>query len=123
MVYAGVDLIEISRLKRCVQRPHFMQRVFSEEERTLFLSKGNPLPTIAANFAAKEAFGKAMGTGVRGFSLTEVAALRDESGRPYLHLTGRAKQLAEQRGMNFSVSISHTKEYAICFVTAVSDHE
>lgn len=123
MVYAGVDLIEISRLKRCVQRPHFMQRVFSEEERDLFLSKGNPLPTIAANFAAKEAFGKAMGTGVRGFSLTEVAALRDESGRPYLHLTGRAKQLAEQRGMNFSVSISHTKEYAICFVTAVSDHE
>ena len=123
MVYAGVDLIEISRLKRCAQRPHFMQRVFSEEERTLFLSKGNPLPTIAANFAAKEAFGKAMGTGVRGFSLTEVAALRDESGRPYLHLTGRAKQLAEQRGMNFSVSISHTKEYAICFVTAVSDHE
>ena len=123
MVYAGVDLIEISRLKRCVQRPHFMQRVFSEEERNLFLSKGNPLPTIAANFAAKEAFGKAMGTGVRGFSLTEVAALRDESGRPYLHLTGRAKQLAEQRGMNFSVSISHTKEYAICFVTEVSDHE
>lgn len=123
MVYAGVDLIEISRLKRCVQRPHFMQRVFSEEERTLFLSKGNPLPTIAANFAAKEAFGKAMGTGVRGFSLTEVAALRDGAGRPYLHLTGRAKQLAEQRGMNFSVSISHTKEYAICFVTAVSDHE
>ena len=123
MVYAGVDLIEIDRLKRCVQRPHFMQRVFSEEERDLFLSKGNPLPTIAANFAAKEAFGKAMGTGVRGFSLTEVAALRDEAGRPYLHLTGRAKQLAEQRGMNFSVSISHTKEYAICFVTAVSDHE
>ncbi len=123
MVYAGVDLIEISRLKRCVQRPHFMQRVFSEEERNLFLSKGNPLPTIAANFAAKEAFGKAMGTGVRGFSLTEVAALRDGAGRPYLHLTGRAKQLAEQRGMNFSVSISHTKEYAICFVTAVSDHE
>lgn len=123
MVYAGVDLIEISRLKRCVQRPHFMQRVFSEEERNLFLSKGNPLPTIAANFAAKEAFGKAMGTGVRGFSLTEVAALRDGDGRPYLHLTGRAKQLAEQRGMNFSVSISHTKEYAICFVTAVSDHE
>lgn len=123
MVYAGVDLIEIDRLKRCVQRPHFMQRVFSEEERNLFLSKGNPLPTIAANFAAKEAFGKAMGTGVRGFSLTEVAALRDGAGRPYLHLTGRAKQLAEQRGMNFSVSISHTKEYAICFVTAVSDHE
>ncbi len=123
MVYAGVDLIEISRLKRCVQRPHFMQRVFSEEERNLFLSKGNPLPTIAANFAAKEAFGKAMGTGVRGFSLTEVATLRDGAGRPYLHLTGRAKQLAEQRGMNFSVSISHTKEYAICFVTAVSDHE
>ena len=55
--------------------------------------------------------------------MTEVAALRDEAGRPYLHLTGRAKQLAEQRGMNFSVSISHTKEYTICFVTAVSDHE
>ena len=123
MVYAGVDLIEIGRLKRCVQYPHFMQRVFSEEERNLFLSKGNPLPTIAANFAAKEAFLKAMGTGVRGFSLTEVATLRDGAGRPYLHLTGRAKQLAEQRGMNFSVSISHTKEYAICFVTAVSDHE
>lgn len=47
--------------------------------------------TIAANFAAKEAFAKALGTGVRGFSLNEVSVLRGELGAPYIKLAGNAK--------------------------------
>lgn len=118
MIASGIDLVEIRRLARCVKREHFMQRVFSQEERELFAKKGNALPTIAANFAAKEAFAKALGTGVRGFSLREAAALRDSMGKPYLHLSGRAARLARERGLQFSVSMSHTREYAVCVVVA-----
>jgi holo-[acyl-carrier protein] synthase len=74
--------------------------------------------TIAANWAAKEAFSKAMGTGIRGFGLNEVSVLRNEAGAPYFLLTGNAKILADQRGFSFSVSLSHTAELALAFVIA-----
>ena len=74
--------------------------------------------TMAANFAAKEAFAKALGTGVRGFALGEVAVLRDSLGAPYFALSGRAKELAEGRGPAFSVSLTHTDELAAAFVVA-----
>ncbi|MBC8570090.1 holo-ACP synthase [Zongyangia hominis] len=121
MLCSGIDLIEIKRMGRCSHREHFMERVFSSEERALFAGKKEPLPTIAANFAAKEAFAKALGTGVRGFALREVSALRDTLGRPYLHLTGRAEALARRMGLRFSVSMSHTKAYAVCVVIAYTE--
>ena len=74
--------------------------------------------TMAANFAAKEAFAKALGTGVRGFALGEVAVLRDSLGAPYFALSGRAKELAVGRGLAFSVSLTHTDELAAAFVVA-----
>ena len=73
-------------------------------------------PSAAADWAAKEAFSKALGTGVRGFELNEVSCLRDELGAPYLVLTGKAKQAAE--GLAFSVSLTHTAELASAIVIA-----
>ncbi len=84
----------------------------------LFRQRGMRPETIAANFAAKEAFAKALGTGVRGFSLGEVSVLRDRLGAPYFLLSGRAKQLAEERGLAFSVSLTHTDALAAAFVVA-----
>ncbi len=87
----------------------------------LFQSRGMNPETIAANWAAKEAFAKALGTGVRGFALSEVAVLRDDLGAPYFALTGDAHRLAAARGLRFSLSLSHTEGLALAFVVAYKE--
>ncbi len=110
----GIDTVEISRIRKCAARDSFMKRVFSASELEMFRSKRDPAPSIAANWAAKEAFSKALGTGVRGFGLCEVECLRDELGAPYLVLSGKAEQAAE--GLSFCVSLTHTKDLAAAIV-------
>lgn len=114
----GIDLVLIKRIEKSIeQNADFLMRFFGDEERKLFDIK-NPFPRIAANFAAKEAFSKAMQTGIVGFSLNEVQALRGENGAPYLYLTGKAEELAKKSGYTFSLSLSHTDEYATAIVVA-----
>ena len=67
-------------------------------------------------FLRKRAFAKALGTGVRGFPLAEVELLRGSLGEPSLHLSGAARRIAQERGLTFSVSVTHTKEYAAAVV-------
>lgn len=123
MYSVGLDMVECSRIEKAMRSQRFAQRVFGCGELALLQERGYPdgpgrrwIETAAAGFCAKEAFGKAMGTGVRGFHLREVELLREESGRPFLRLTGSAAALAE--GMCFSVSVTHTKEYASVVVLA-----
>lgn len=116
----GTDIVEISRIRKSCQNKRFMERVYSEKEAALFLTKKDPYPSLAGNWAAKEAFSKALGTGVRGFELCEVSVLRDNSGAPYFEFTGKAKEIADSRKLDFSVSISHSKEYATAVVAAFS---
>lgn len=118
MYSVGIDLIEIERLKRSSNSENFMKRVFSKKEKALFLSKSNPYPSMAGNWAGKEAFSKALGTGVRDFSLNEVSVLRDELGKPYIELDGKALEIAQSRNLQFSISITHTKELAEAVVIA-----
>lgn len=117
-MYAGTDLVEIDRIKKSCQSRRFCERVYSERELTLFSQKKYPYESMAANWAAKESFGKCLGTGVDGFSLNEVSCLRDERGCPYLELTGNARRIAEERGLAFSVSLSHIKDIASAVVIA-----
>ncbi len=84
----------------------------------LFQSRGMKPQTVAANWAAKEAFSKAMGTGLRGFTLNEIAVLRDSLGAPFFKLSGRALAAAQNNNLQFSVSLSHTAELALAFVIA-----
>lgn len=112
----GVDLVEIERIRRSVcKNASFLMRFFGEEERKLF-EIPRPMERIAAHFAAKEAFAKAMGTGLTGFALREVQLLRRPDGSPYFALSGRAAELA--KGYDLQVSISHTREMAIAMVAA-----
>jgi holo-[acyl-carrier protein] synthase len=113
-VRVGIDVVETSRIAKSANRPNFLERVFSTEELALCTAKRNPIESLSARFCVKEAFGKALGTGVRGFSLCEVSTLNDPLGCPYVVLTGNAKELA--RGYAVSVSVSHTKEYATAVV-------
>lgn len=113
-------MVEISRIEQIVSKdPRFLTRFFGTEERKIFTKKEQSktyFQSIAANFAAKEAFSKALGTGVRDFSLKEVQILRDELGAPYLLLSGKALAIAQERNVNFSVSQSHTEQHAIAIV-------
>lgn len=114
----GTDIVEIERIKKSAEKGRFMERVFSEKEVALFSQKKLPFETMAGNWAAKEAFAKAVKTGVRDFSMNEIAVLRDDLGAPYLELYGNAKALADSLNLAFDVSISHTKQYATAVVIA-----
>ena len=69
MLFTGLDLLRIDRIRQSIKNPRFTARVFSDEERAYFAGQKDPAPSMAASFAAKEAFAKALGCGVRGFSL------------------------------------------------------
>jgi holo-[acyl-carrier-protein] synthase len=116
MLLAGIDLVEIKRIKESMENPRFCRRVLGPAEYAQLEMRGFPVQSVAASFSAKEAFSKAIGTGLRGFSLTEVELLRAENGRPDLKLSGSALEIARERGLTFSVSVTHTREYAAAVV-------
>lgn len=122
MKSVGIDLIEVGRIKKSMENPRFTARVFSKEEQELFTG-AHAFERAAANYAAKEAFGKALGTGIAGFSLYEVAVLRDALGAPYLSLSGKAAEIAAERGLRFLCSLTHTAEYAQAIVISLSEEE
>ena len=113
----GIDLVEIGRMEKYLQRESFWEKCFSAREQAYIKAQGNnAAQTAAALYAAKEAFAKAMGTGLRGFALPEAAVEHDDLGRPYFVLNGRAGQLAA--GWRLALSLSHEGGLAIAMVTA-----
>ena len=117
----GLDLAEIPRIAKAMEKEAFLRNYFSEEERGYFAEKAMAPQTVAGHFAAKEAFAKAMGTGVRGFSLAEVSVSHDALGKPSLRLSGKAEELA--RGWRFSLSVTHTRDTAAAVVAAWREEE
>lgn len=118
MLFTGIDLTEIERIKKSCQNPRFIARVFSAKEQEYFASKRNPYPSMAAAFAAKEAFSKTLGTGIRGFELNEVSVEHDPLGAPFFTFTGHAAEIVRQRKLSFSLSLTHTDTVAAAFVVA-----
>jgi len=113
-----VDIVEIGRIERAIQRwgKRFLERVYTPAE--LALCRGRA-PELAARFAAKEAISKALGTGLRGIAWREMEVLSDERGKPLVHLHGRARARAEFLGLSdFAISLSHSRDYALAFVVA-----
>ena len=116
----GVDLIEIARVARALERPGFRERCFTEAEREYCDSRANPAQHYAARFAGKEAVGKALGCGVN-FTWREI----EIAGRPKpkVSLSGRTKAYAERVGTGeMDLSMTHSKELAAA-ICAVSDAE
>ncbi len=114
IVGIGTDIVEISRIKKAVARESFVQRVFTPAEAEYCRSRGAGMAaSFAGRFAAKEAFMKALGTGLREGSLQEIEILNDELGCPYIELSGKFLAMAQGRGMaKCWISISHSLEYA-----------
>lgn len=110
----GVDLVEIDRISKACEKEAFIRRCFTENEIRLIDKNWQ---RAAGNFAVKEAVVKMLGTGFRGFFLTDIEVLRDELGKPYVNLFGKAADLAKAQGVTtIHVSISNTKDLANAFV-------
>ena len=113
----GVDLIEIERVRRALERPGFRERCFTEAEREYCDSRAKPEESYAARFAGKEAVGKALGCGVR-FTWREVEIVGRP--KPSVHLSGRTAAYAERRRTGaIDLSMTHSRELAaaICVLS------
>lgn len=120
MISVGVDIIELDRIRRAVERfgRRFLARVYTPRE--VAFCRGR-VPELAARFAAKEAVSKALGTGMIGVSWREIEVLADERGKPYVVLHGRAQSRAEELALaSWAVSLSHHDTDAIAMVVASS---
>jgi holo-[acyl-carrier protein] synthase len=116
----GVDLSQVSRFRRFLDKGNsgVIDRVFTSGEKAYCLPKRDPAPHLAARFATKEAFLKALGLGLReGISWQDMDVVRDELGKPSLILTGRAAAICRERGITvIHLSYSHDGDYATATV-------
>jgi holo-[acyl-carrier protein] synthase len=120
IVGSGIDIVAVPRLARFHERhgERGLSRLFTPAEIDYCLGQVDPAPSLAARFAAKEAFYKALGTGVgTGGRWTDAEVLRADSGRPLLQLRGAAAHTARQQEVRkMHLSLSHTLEFAIASV-------
>jgi holo-[acyl-carrier protein] synthase len=116
----GTDLIETRRVRESIDRfgERFLERIFTAGEIAYCTRKKNAAESFAARFAAKEAGAKALGTGIsRGVSWKDFEVKREVSGRPTLHLSGRAAELAGAMGVRrVQLSLTHSRELAMAVV-------
>jgi len=130
-ISSGIDLIEIERIEKALNRhgERFLKRIFSKTELERLVKykerQVNPrliAAEVAARFAAKEACSKALGTGIGPVSWREMEVLNERSGKPILRLTGKAAQIAGFLGYtSWSVSLTHSNEMAGAVVVAAGE--
>ncbi|NLB38820.1 MAG: holo-ACP synthase [Clostridiales bacterium] len=105
----GIDLCDASRIRDMPGRERFLTRFFTPEERAYFDGRGVACDdSVAACYAAKEAFLKALGTGISEAALHEVSVLHADSGAPSLMISGTALRIANERGVKaMHLSLTH----------------
>jgi holo-[acyl-carrier protein] synthase len=121
MIYGtGIDIADISRFERFVKEDNqsLFRRVFTPTEQEYCAAKRRSAQHYALRFAAKEAFLKALGTGLRdGISWRDMEVVNDPLGKPELRLYARAEELFRERGLRKAhLSLSHDGNYAIASV-------
>lgn len=117
-VRVGTDIVEVERFRAVLnRRPGLREKLFTSGELAYCDSKADPAQHLAARFSAKEAFSKAIGTGIRELSMIDIEVNRNELGKPGLSLWGRAKEAAETLGMKeLDLSISHSHQFVVAVV-------
>ena len=122
----GVDLIEIDRIKQAIERngQRFINRIYTKAEQE-YCNNRPSYACYAARFTAKEAFLKALGTGLRkGMRWQDIEVYNDDLGKPYLQLHGYLQERCQQEGFaNMHLSISHSSSYAIAQVIIESKRD
>ena len=117
----GNDIIEIERIEKAILKEGFKNKVYTQKELENIEKRGNRVETYAGIFSAKEAISKAIGTGVREFSLTDLEILNDDLGKPYVVVSERLDKIIKSKKENYQIeiSISHSKKYATAVAVIV----
>ena len=118
----GTDIVSIDRIKSSLKNKNFVNRVFNEKEISKCKKIKNSTNCYAKRFAAKEAFSKALGTGIsNGINFNEIVILNKRSGKPYINIIGQTKKTLSKKfnrkKSTISLSLSDEKKYAVAFVT------
>ncbi|MCS2610109.1 holo-ACP synthase [Halomonas dongshanensis] len=120
IVGIGSDIARIARFSRAMERhgPRFAARILGEQEQRVLATAPQPAAYLAKRFAAKEAFLKALGRGLRdGLQWRDVQVVNDALGKPSLRLSGAAAALAREQGVTaMHVTLSDEADYAVAFV-------
>jgi holo-[acyl-carrier protein] synthase len=116
----GIDAVEVERLRRALARhPRLVERLFSPAEQADVAGRRDPVPGLAARFAAKEAVMKSLSVGLGAFDFTDVEVVGAPGGAPLLSVSGRAVRLAAERSVaGWHVSLSHTDSVAVAVAVA-----
>ena len=118
----GTDIVRVDRIKKFLKNKNFLKRVFNEKEILKCKKIINYSNCFAKRFAAKEAFSKALGTGIiNGINFNEIIVLNSKLGKPYINLIGQTKKTIikkfKKKKLKVSLSLSDEKKYAVAFVT------
>ena len=118
----GADIVRISRISKSIKKKSFVNRLFNKDEIIKCNKTKNSANCFAKRFAAKEAFSKALGTGVaQGINFNEIVVLNEKNGKPYIKLIDKTKKIVVNKlkfkNYKISLSLSDEDKYAVAFVT------
>ena len=117
----GTDIVNINRIKKSIKNKNFINRLFNEKEIKRCNKQNNKVNCFAKRFAAKEAFSKALGTGIsKGLSFKEITVYNIKTGKPKIRLSGKTKKLVnkiiKKKNINIFLSLSDDKPFAVATI-------
>ena len=117
----GTDIVSVDRIKKSLKDKNFLNRLYTKEEISKCSKLINPSSCYAKRFAAKEAFSKALGTGIsNGINFNEIIVMNEKSGKPFIELRGQTMKNIKKKfkkNPKIALSLSDEKKYAVAFVT------
>ena len=116
----GSDIVNIERIKKALKNKNFKKKIFSTLEIKIIEKKTNKIASYAKRFAAKEAFSKALGTGIsNGISFNEISINNDQKGKPYVVLLGKTKRVVQRtlkKRYKTFLTLTDEKKYAFAVI-------
>jgi len=123
----GIDLVDVPRMETVLQRwgDRFVKRVFTAQEAEICYQRHRPAASFALRFAAKEAFSKALGLGMKkGIRWRDIEVFHLPGGRPTLKVWGKSSEICREKGIaRLHVSLSDEGAYAAAVVILEEGHE
>ena len=117
----GTDIVRVDRIRKSLKKSTYLDRLFHKEEISKCKKTKNSSNCFAKRFAAKEAFSKALGTGIsKGINFNEIIVLNEKNGKPFIKLIDKTKKIVLKKikkKYKIAISLTDEKNYAVAFVT------
>ena len=118
----GTDIVKTIRIQKLLRKKNILEKLFNEEEIIKCKKIKKTTNCFAKRFAAKEAFSKALGTGIsKGIYFNQIVVLNEKNGKPFIKLIENTKKNVEKKlkkkKYKISLSLTDEDEYAVAFVT------